>query len=82
MYICLRRGEGCQNFNVRVYGEKMLSRGSGLFVSDSGLIPIPHHMDMDRLARIAVVRVKEEPKATVAKDSRHNATFLHPGAIG
>jgi hypothetical protein len=39
-------------------------------------------MDMDRLARIAVVRVKEEPKATVAKDSRHNATFLHPGAIG
>jgi hypothetical protein len=60
----------------------MLSRGSGLFVPDSGFIPISHHMDMDRLARIAFVRVKEELKATVAKDSRHNATFLYPGAIG
>jgi hypothetical protein len=31
-------------------------------------------MDIDRLARIALVRLKEEPKAAVAKDNRHNLT--------
>ncbi len=44
MYICLRRGEGRQNFNVWVYGEKALARGSGLFVPDSGLTANHHFL--------------------------------------
>src|SRR3546814_13686885 len=36
MYVRLKRGETTQNFNIWVYGEKQLSRGSGLFVPESG----------------------------------------------
>ncbi len=43
MYVRLRRGETAQNFNVWVYGEKRpLSRGSGLFVGESG-VTANHH---------------------------------------
>lgn len=42
MYIRLQRGESVQNFNVWVYGEKELVRGSGLFVNKSG-IAYNHH---------------------------------------
>lgn len=37
MFIRLQRGESVQNFNVWVYGDKQLSRGSGLFISKNGL---------------------------------------------
>lgn len=37
MFIRLQRGESVQNFNVWVYGDKQLSRGSGLYISKSGL---------------------------------------------
>jgi hypothetical protein len=42
LFIRLRRGETQQNFNVWVYGEKDLARGSGLFVSEAG-IATNHH---------------------------------------
>jgi hypothetical protein len=42
MHITLERGETKQNFSIWVYGEKELHRGSGLFVSDSG-ITYNHH---------------------------------------
>jgi hypothetical protein len=42
LFIRLRRGETQQNFNVWVYGEKDLARGSGLFVSQEG-IATNHH---------------------------------------
>ena len=42
LFIRLRRGETRQNFNIWVYGEKDLARGSGLFVSQAG-IATNHH---------------------------------------
>lgn len=42
MFIRLQRGESIQNFNVWVYGDKQLSRGSGLFINKSG-IACNHH---------------------------------------
>jgi hypothetical protein len=42
MFIRLQRGESVQNFNVWVYDDKGLVRGSGLFVNKSG-IACNHH---------------------------------------
>jgi len=42
MYVALRRGESRQNFNIWVYGEEKLSRGSGLFVGETGVV-CNHH---------------------------------------
>jgi len=42
LFIRLRRGETQQNFNIWVYGEKDLARGSGLFVGQEG-IATNHH---------------------------------------
>jgi len=39
---------------------------------DRALVPIAHHMDVYRRSWIALVRVKEEPKAAVAKHNRQN----------
>ncbi len=44
MYIRLRRGETTQNFNIWVYGDKQLVRGSGLFVPESGVAANHHFM--------------------------------------
>lgn len=37
LYVRLRRGETQQNFNIWVYGEKDLARGSGLFIGPEGI---------------------------------------------
>ncbi len=42
MYISLRRGETRQTFNIWVYGDDKLARGSGLFVGDTGVV-CNHH---------------------------------------
>jgi hypothetical protein len=42
MHLTLRRGETRQTFNVWVYGEDKLSRGSGLFVGENGVV-CNHH---------------------------------------
>jgi hypothetical protein len=42
LYVRLRRGETQQNFNIWVYGEKDLARGSGLFIGQEG-IATNHH---------------------------------------
>jgi hypothetical protein len=42
MFLRLHRGETRQNFNVWVYGDKSLSRGSGLFVPETGLAANHH----------------------------------------
>jgi hypothetical protein len=44
MYVRLRRRETIQNFNIWVYGEDKLRRGSGLFVSDSGFSSSHHFL--------------------------------------
>lgn len=42
MFVTLRRGESRQTFNIWVYGEDKLSRGSGLFVGETGVV-CNHH---------------------------------------
>lgn len=42
MYARIRRGETQQNFNIWVYGNEKLYRGSGLFVGESG-VTVNHH---------------------------------------
>jgi len=42
MYVTLRRGESRQTFNIWVYGDEKLSRGSGLFVGETGVV-CNHH---------------------------------------
>lgn len=42
MFVTLRRGESRQAFNIWVYGEDKLSRGSGLFVGETGVV-CNHH---------------------------------------
>jgi hypothetical protein len=44
MFVRLRRGETQQNFNIWVYGDKELSRGSGLYVPESGLSKNHHFL--------------------------------------
>lgn len=47
MYVRIRRGETSQNFNIWVYGDKLLQRGSGLFIPETG-IATNHHFLLPR----------------------------------
>jgi hypothetical protein len=42
MFVRLRRGESIQTFNIWVYGEGSLARGSGLYVGENG-VTCNHH---------------------------------------
>jgi hypothetical protein len=42
MYVKLRRGESLQTFNIWVYGEDKLGRGSGMYVGRNG-VTYSHH---------------------------------------
>jgi hypothetical protein len=42
MFVRLRRGESVQTFNIWVYGDEHLSRGSGIFVGYEG-VTCNHH---------------------------------------
>lgn len=44
MYVRLQRGDLVQNFNVWVYGDESLARGSGLFVDKSGITSSHHFL--------------------------------------
>jgi hypothetical protein len=44
MYVRLQRGETTRDFNIWVYGDKDLARGSGLFVGKSGLASNHHYL--------------------------------------
>jgi len=44
MYVKLSWGESSQNFNVWVYGDKQLERGSGLFVPETGFVANHHFL--------------------------------------
>jgi hypothetical protein len=44
MFVRLRRAETQQNFNIWVYGDKELYRGSGLFVPETGLASNHHFL--------------------------------------
>jgi len=47
MFVRLRRGESVQTFNVWVYGEGTLARGSGVFVGHDG-VACNHHFMLPR----------------------------------
>jgi hypothetical protein len=47
MYVSLSRDETVQNFNVWVYGDEKLVRGSGLFVGETG-VAANHHFLIPR----------------------------------
>ena len=47
MFVRLRRGESAQNFNVWVYGDDSLKRGSGLYVGQDGVV-CNHHFLLPR----------------------------------
>ena len=73
MFIRLQRGESIQNFNVWVYDDKGLVRGSGLFISKSG-IACNHHFLLpkdgenysflpgDYLLQVFIEPVEESPR--------------------
>jgi hypothetical protein len=42
MFVTLRRGESRQTFNIWVYGDDKLARGSGLFIGETG-VTCNHH---------------------------------------
>ena len=44
MYVSLSHGEARQNFNIWVYGEERLARGSGLFVGPAGVVANHHFL--------------------------------------
>ena len=44
IFVRLRRGESTQNFNIWVYGEKDLFRGSGLYVGPEGIASNHHFL--------------------------------------
>ena len=44
VFVRLRRGETSQTFNIWVYGETKLSRGSGLYVGEDGVASNHHFM--------------------------------------
>jgi|SRR6185503_10433461 len=44
MYVRLKRGDAIQHFNVWVYGDGTLARGSGLYVDKSGITSSHHFL--------------------------------------
>ena len=73
MFVRLQRGESVQNFNVWVYDDNGLVRGSGLFINESG-IACNHHfllpkdgnnypfLSGDYLLQVYVETVDEKPR--------------------
>lgn len=47
MHVTLTRNESRQNFNIWVYGDNKLVRGSGLFVGETGLTANHHFLTPD-----------------------------------
>jgi hypothetical protein len=44
LYVTLRHGETRQAFNIWVYGDRELSRGSGLFIGENGISENHHFL--------------------------------------
>lgn len=55
LYVRLRRGETQQNFNIWVYGEGPLARGSGLYVSNEGFATNHHFLTPSDVATFEFV---------------------------
>ncbi|MGA2903297.1 MAG: hypothetical protein ABSD98_05680 [Candidatus Korobacteraceae bacterium] len=77
MYVALSRNETRQNFNVWVYGDERLVRGSGLFVGETG-VEANHHFLTPRdenSFRFAEGRYTLDVFARLLGDSNHIQLF-------
>jgi hypothetical protein len=96
MHVALSRNETHQNFNVWVYGDEKLVRGSGLFVGETGVAANHHfltprdgnsfrftegHYRLDVFARLLGDREQKKLFTQALEISRELATaLLEPGA--
>lgn len=79
MYVRVTRGETRQNFNVWVYGDDKVVRGSGLFIGESG-IAVNHHFLPPKDAasfRFLAGQYRLEVYARVLGESAHRLLFEH-----
>lgn len=77
MYVALSRNESRQNFNVWVYGETSLVRGSGLFVGETGVEANHHFLTPrdDNSFRFTAGHYTLDVFARLLGDSRHTRLF-------
>ena len=97
LYVRMRRGETVQNFSIWVHGDGTLSRGSGMFIGQEGVVTNHHFLqpptgneitftsglyEMQVFARI-VGRKRSVAIGTVNLDvSQEQATFLRRADYG
>jgi len=77
MHVRLTHGETRQNFNIWVYGEERLVRGSGLYVGETG-VATNHHFLLPEDApqfRFSAGAYKVDLYARVLGDRRHHLLF-------
>jgi hypothetical protein len=79
MYIALARNETHQNFNIWVYGDDKLVRGSGLYVGETGVATNHHFLaPMDATSfRFAEGRYRINVFAHLVGDRRPTLLFSH-----
>ena len=77
MYVALSRNETRQNFNVWVYGDEKLVRGSGLFVGETGVVANHHFLTPrdENAFRFTEGRYTLEVFARLLGDSTHTRLF-------
>jgi len=78
MYVALSRNETRQNFNIWVYGDGKLVRGSGLFVGETG-VEANHHFLIPRDGSAFCFtegRYRLEVFAKLLGDQNHEDAFL------
>lgn len=79
LYVRVRRGETQQNFNIWVYGEKDLVRGSGLFIGQEGVATNHHFLtptDVNNFDLFAGEYHLDVFGKTVAQDRPHLLTSI------
>src|SRR5882672_5808894 len=79
MHVALSRNETHQNFNVWVYGDEKLVRGSGLFVGETGIAANHHFLTpKDGTAfRFSEGRYRLSVFARLLGDRDHKLLFSH-----
>ncbi len=80
LYVRLRRGETQQNFNIWVYGDKDLARGSGLFIGQEGVATNHHFLlpsDIGNFEFVAGDYRLEVFGKTVAQDRIHLLSMIN-----
>jgi hypothetical protein len=79
MYVSVARNESSQTFNVWVYGEDRLARGSGLFVGENGITANHHFLTPEDNRDFAFTsgRYKVRVHVKLVGDRHHLTLFSH-----